>query len=116
MLLLVVLLNFVLSFGQLIVANVYLSFLPYFTATGQLPPPTLDNYVNALFTTRSLQAVFNSLQLAAEVSVVTVVFALVLAFLAYKTRWRGRRLAEEIGTLPVAFPPLVLSTALLAMP
>lgn len=109
----VVLLQFVLGFAQLLAANVYVSLLPFYTTTGPLPPPSFDNYVAAATTPRSLEAIGNSLVVAATVAAVAVLTASCLAFVAYKTRIAGRRLAEELGTMPVAFPPLVLSMALL---
>lgn len=104
---------FIASFGQVVAANVLISVVPYYTTTGPLPAPTLEHYRTALHAPRSLQAIMGSLLLAAQVALLCGVVATFLAFVAFKTRIAGRRLAEEIGTLPIAFPPLVFSMALL---
>lgn len=105
--------EFIVGFAQLVAANVLVSLLPYYTTTGDLPGLTLANYVAAAESPRSLEAIVNSMVVAGIVSVSAVLLATFLAFIAYKTRWAGRRLGEELGTLPIAFPPLILSMALL---
>jgi iron(III) transport system permease protein len=42
-----------------------------------------------------------------------VVVATALAFVALKTKWRGRRIVEVVATLPIGVPPVVFSAALL---
>ncbi len=108
-----ILVEFVVGFVQLVAANVLVSLLPFYTTTGSLPPLTLANYRAALESADSLQAIFNSMSVATVTAVCAAVLATFLAFIAYKTKWRGRRLGEELGTLPIAFPPLILSMALL---
>ena len=109
----VILVLFVIDFVQLVVANVFISFLPYYSSTGELPPFTLRNYENAFNTARSVAAIRNSFVLAAIVALVAVLLAAFLSVIAYKTKIRGRRLAEEVGTLPVSFPPIIFSLAIL---
>lgn len=110
----VVLLHFIVTFVQLLAAAVFLSLLPFFTVTGtDLPPMSLDNYVAALNEVGTANAIRTSLGLAAQVAVLTVVTATVLSLVAFKTKMRFRRWVELVGTLPVAFPPLVFSVALL---
>jgi iron(III) transport system permease protein len=104
---------FLFSVVQLLAANLFVSLLPYYTATAELPPFTLENYRDAFTTPRSLEAIRNSLVMAATVAALAVVVSTFLAIVAYKTKIRGRRLAEEVGTLPVSFPPIVFSMAIL---
>jgi iron(III) transport system permease protein len=108
----ILLINFF-SFFSLLGANVFKSLLPYFRLNSPLPPFTLDNYREALASPNVIEALRNSFLLAGIVSLIAVIVATFLAVLAYKTKSRGRRLAEEVGTLPVAFPPLVFSMAML---
>jgi iron(III) transport system permease protein len=113
-LLAVVLLYLFISFGQLLIAAVYLSLVPFFTTTSsELPPMNLDNYREALGSVGTLPSIQNSLVVATEAAVLVVFAALVLSFVSFKTDIKGRRYAELIGTVPLAFPPLIFSVALL---
>lgn len=106
-----VLLIFLLDVVQLVGANIYLSLLPYYSVNRPIPPVTWFNYRVAFDSPGAVQALETSLVLGAVVAVITVTVGTVLAVIAYKTKMAGRRLAEEIGTLPIAFPPLVFSVA-----
>jgi iron(III) transport system permease protein len=106
-----VLLIFLFDVVQLVGANVYLSLLPYYSVNRPIPPVSWTNYRTAWDSPGAVGALQASLVLGAVVAVITVVLGTVLAVIAYKTKMIGRRLAEELGTLPVAFPPLVFSIA-----
>ena len=104
---------FFLSFLTPLAANVFNSLLPFYRINAPLPPFTLSNFQEALGAPNVASALKNSILLAAISSLIAVVIATFLAVVAYKTKSKGRRLAEEIGTLPVAFPPLIFSMAVL---
>ncbi len=59
------------------------------------------------------QAIRSSAELACIVAVLSTIAGSVLAFVALKTRIRGRRVAEIVGTIPVAMPGLVFSVTIL---
>jgi iron(III) transport system permease protein len=102
---------FLLDVVQLVGANIFLSLLPYYSVNRPIPPLTWDNYRTAFDASGAMGALEASLLLGAIVGVITVALGTMLAVIAYKTKMVGRRLAEELGTLPVAFPPLVFSVA-----
>jgi iron(III) transport system permease protein len=61
----------------------------------------------------SRRALVGSFQVACLVSVFAVLIGTIISFIALKTRVRGRRVAEIVGTLPVAMPGLVFSVTVL---
>lgn len=115
MLVLIPLVYFVLSFGQLFVQSLLVSFLPYYTVTQGFPFRTLSfgNYVKLFQQPHLRQAVANSVYVSGLSTIVTVAAAVVLSSIAFQTKIRGRRFVEFIGTLPLAIPPMVFSIALL---
>ena len=60
-----------------------------------------------------VDAFINSLLLAIVGGIVCILLAAVVAFLATKSRYRGRSLLEAIAMLPISFPSTVLGLALL---
>jgi iron(III) transport system permease protein len=110
-----ILLILVLSFLQLVVITIMVSLVPFYTATNGNPFRTLtfSNYSSVFSTPGTRSAIADSFIVGALVAVVTLAVALLLAVVSFKTRIRGRRLAEVIGTMPIAIPPLVFSVALL---
>ena len=96
---------------QLVGADVFLSLLPYYSVNRPIPPVSWVNYREAFDTPGAVGSIEASLLLGAVVAVITVALGTVLAVIAYKSKMVGRRFAEELGTLPVAFPPLVFSVA-----
>jgi iron(III) transport system permease protein len=113
-LLALVLVYFFLSFVQLLGVQIYLSLVPYYTATSPvLPHLSFANYRAALDTQNAWGAIEGSLSVAAEAAAICAAVGLVLGYVSYKSRVRGRRVFELIGTLPLGFPPLVFSVALL---
>ncbi|MDE3100602.1 MAG: iron ABC transporter permease [Chloroflexota bacterium] len=110
----IVVVYFLVTFAELLGAAVYLSLVPYFTVTSStLPPMSADNYRDALAYPGTIASIRDSLVVSAEVALVTIGLAIVVALVGLKTRVRFRRLADLVGTLPIAFPPLVFSVALL---
>ncbi len=110
-----VLLEFVVSFLQLVVVTVMVSLVAFYTVTQGFPFEhlTMTNYSSVLSTPGTLSAIEHSFYVGAAVAACTVLVALLLSVVSFKTRIRGRRLAEVVGTLPIAMPPLVFSVALL---
>jgi iron(III) transport system permease protein len=105
---------FLVGFVQLILASVAVSLVPYYTTTDGNPLRTLTLGGYRAELNQSLwQAVSSSLALATVVAVLTTGAALLLSFVAFKTRMRLRRAVEAIATIPVALPPLVFSVSLL---
>lgn len=110
----VVVLYFLVTFGELLAAAVYLALVPFFTVTSKtLPPMSLENFQTALAYPGTVDAIGNSLTVAAEVSLLTIVVGVIVSLVGLKTRVRFRRVADLVGTLPIAFPPLIFSVALL---
>jgi iron(III) transport system permease protein len=114
-LLIVPVVYFILAFGQLFVQSILVSFLPFYSTTAGFPFShfTLSNYAGLFQGTSTRQAVINSLEVSAIVTILTVAVSILLAAVAFQTKVRGRRLIEVVGTLSLAIPPLVFSIALL---
>jgi iron(III) transport system permease protein len=72
----------------------------------------LTNYYTVLRHPSFVTGLYNSLVLAIIIAVVTVLAGIVMAFTIHRTRAVGTKIFEFIGTLPLAFPPLVLSVGL----
>lgn len=106
--------HFIVSFVMPIAVTVLVSLLPYYTiAPGTtLPPATLDNY-SAILDGRTFGALINSVVLSSITTVTAVGGAVALALVALKSRFRGRRAVEAIGTVPIGVPAIVFSVALL---
>ena len=74
---------------------------------------TLANYPAVLNNSILLDALINSLLLAVIAGAVCVLFSAVVAYIAVKSKVRGRGLLEGIAMLPISFPGTVLGLALL---
>jgi iron(III) transport system permease protein len=72
----------------------------------------LSNYYKVMKHPSFVTGLYNSLLLSCVIALVTVLAGIVMAFTIYRTRARGTKIFEFIGTLPLAFPPLVLSVGL----
>jgi iron(III) transport system permease protein len=72
----------------------------------------LNNYYTVLKHPSFVTGLYNSLVLSVTIAVVTVLAGIVMAFTIHRTRAVGTKIFEFIGTLPLAFPPLVLSVGL----
>jgi iron(III) transport system permease protein len=98
-------------FGVLIVV----SMIPYFDYDTFMAFPSnlvLTNYYEVLHHPSFVTGLYNSIVLSVILAVVTVLTGIVMAFTIHRTRAAGTRVFEFIGTLPLAFPPLVLSVGL----
>jgi iron(III) transport system permease protein len=94
---------------------IVVSMIPYFDYDTFMKFPAnavLTNYYTVMHHPSFVTGFYNSLVLSVTIAVVTVLAGIVMAFTIYRTRASGTRVFEFIGTLPLAFPPLVLSVGL----
>ena len=97
------------------VVLIVVSMIPYFDYETFMSFPSnavLTNYFTVLKHPSFVTGLYNSLVLSVSIAVITVLAGIVMAFTIYRTRAAGTKLFEFIGTLPLAFPPLVLSVGL----
>ncbi|MGH7854068.1 MAG: ABC transporter permease [Candidatus Binatia bacterium] len=97
------------------VVLIVVSMIPYFDYETFMSFPTnavLTNYFVVMKHPSFVTGLYNSLVLSVSIAVITVLAGIVMAFTIYRTRAAGTKLFEFIGTLPLAFPPLVLSVGL----
>ena len=97
------------------VVLIVVSMIPYFDYDTFMSFPSnavLNNYYTVLKHPSFVTGLYNSLVLSVTIAVVTVLAGIVMAFTIYRTRAVGAKIFEFIGTLPLAFPPLVLSVGL----
>jgi len=94
---------------------IVVSMIPYFDYDTFMKFPAnavLTNYYTVMHHPSFVTGFYNSLVLSVTIALVTVLAGIVMAFTIYRTRASGTRVFEFIGTLPLAFPPLVLSVGL----
>jgi iron(III) transport system permease protein len=94
---------------------VVVSIIPYFDYDTFMSFPShmaLNNYLTVLHHASFLNGLRNSVVLSIIIAVVTVLAGIVMAFTIHRTRAFGTKIFEFIGTVPLAFPPLVLSVGL----
>jgi iron(III) transport system permease protein len=97
------------------VVLIIVSMIPYFDYETFMSFPSnmvLKNYYTVMKHPSFVTGLYNSLVLSVSIAVVTVLAGIVMAFTIYRTRAYGTKIFEFIGTLPLAFPPLVLSVGL----
>jgi iron(III) transport system permease protein len=97
------------------VVLIVVSMIPYFDYETFMKFPSnmvLTNYYIVMKHPSFVTGLYNSLILSITIAVVTVFVGIVMAFTIYRTRAYGTKVFEFIGTLPLAFPPLVLSVGL----
>ena len=97
------------------VVLIVVSIIPYFDYETFMNFPAhmgLSNYRTVLRHASFLNGLRNSVLLSVVIALVTVLAAIVMAFTIHRTRAVGTKIFEFIGTLPLAFPPLVLSVGL----
>ena len=98
------------------VVLIVVSMIPYFDYDTFMHFPfnaVLTNYRTVLNHPSFMGGLYNSLVLSVSIAVVTVLLGIVMAFTIHRTKAAGTKVFEFIGTLPLAFPPLVLSVGLL---
>jgi iron(III) transport system permease protein len=79
-----------------------------------LPDPwTIENWKPVLTDDLVLRALHNTLVLATGTAAVTIVVHSLIAYIAVRTRYAGRRLLDFISWLPFTVPGIILGLALL---
>jgi iron(III) transport system permease protein len=76
-------------------------------------PWTIENWKTVLTDDLFLRSLHNTLVLATGTAVVTIVVHSLIAYIAVRTRYAGRRLLDFISWLPFTVPGIILSLALL---
>lgn len=92
------------------------SLIPYYDYDTFMRFPAnidLSNYHRVLRHPSFVTGLYNSLGLSIVIALVTVLAGIVMAFTIYRTKVYGSKVFEFIGTIPLAFPPLVLSLGLI---
>jgi len=112
---LAVLLYFLVGIAIPFIVLIVVSMIPYFDYATFMQFPSnavLTNYFTVMKHPSFVNGLYNSLTLSVIIAVVTVLSGIIMAFTIYRTRAHGTKIFEFIGTLPLAFPPLVLSVGL----
>ena len=110
----------VLNFFLLLVAPtgilVWASFLPFYQTirASAFKLLTLHNYQVVLDSTHYLGLLLNTLAIAAGAATVTVLITVVAAWLSAR-RQRGAWLLDQLATLPLVFPGIVLGVAVMQL-
>ena len=97
------------------VVLIVVSMIPYFDYETFMTFPSnmvLYNYYKVMKHPSFITGLYNSLVLSIVIALSTVLAGIVMAFTIYRTKTYGAKVFEFIGTLPLAFPPLVLSVGL----
>jgi iron(III) transport system permease protein len=97
------------------VVLIVVSMIPYYDYDTFMKFPAnavWTNYFVVMKHPSFVTGLYNSLVLSVTIAIVTVLAGITMAFTIYRTRAWGTKLFEFIGTLPLAFPPLVLSVGL----
>ncbi|MEK6601497.1 MAG: iron ABC transporter permease [Candidatus Binatota bacterium] len=98
------------------VVLIVVSFIPYYDYETFLKFPAnidVSNYTRVMNHPSFVSGLYNSLSLSLTIAVVTVLTGIIMAFTIYRTKAYGSKVFEFIGTMPLAFPPLVLSLGIL---
>jgi iron(III) transport system permease protein len=112
---LAVFLYFLVGIAIPFVVLIVVSMIPYFDYETFMKFPSnmvLSNYTKVMKHPSFITGLYNSLVLSITIALSTVLSGIVMAFTIYRTRTYGAKVFEFIGTLPLAFPPLVLSVGL----
>ena len=91
------------------------SFLPFHMAPSveALSKLTLHNYENTIGSFRTLTSIKNSFIVSAVGASVATILAMVVAWIAVRTKLRGRWALDGLASFPLVFPGVVLGVALL---
>ncbi len=97
------------------VVLIVVSMIPYYDFETFMKFPSnaaLKNYYTVLHHPSFVTGLYNSLTLSITIAIITVLCGIVMAFTIHRTKTYGTKIFEFIGTIPLAFPPLVLSVGL----
>lgn len=89
------------------------TFMKLFGFFDIVDPWTLDNWKTVLTDELFLHSLKNTLVLAIGTAVAAVVVHSLIAYIAVRTRYRGRRVLDVISWLPFTVPGMILGLALL---
>lgn len=111
----IMLLYFAVAFVLPLVLSVVTLFVPIYTLQAGHFTGTWSLHIIRTVLSEKInqQAIVGSAEVACIVAVFAALAGAVLSFVALKTRVRGRRVAEIVGTIPVAMPGLVFSVTIL---
>jgi iron(III) transport system permease protein len=112
---LAVFLYFLVGIAIPFVVLIVVSMIPYFDYETFMTFPShmvMSNYYKVMKHPSFITGLYNSLVLSIVIALSTVLAGIVMAFTIYRTKTYGAKVFEFIGTLPLAFPPLVLSVGL----
>ncbi|MBI4258882.1 MAG: iron ABC transporter permease [Thaumarchaeota archaeon] len=94
-----------------------MSFMPFFSYTllagSFVESFTLRNYEIVLRHPFVQEGLLNSAGVGIASALLAVGIGFLTSYIVYRTKFKGRKMLEVIGTLPIAFPGLVLGLALL---
>jgi iron(III) transport system permease protein len=110
LLLFLITISFILPMSTVLLVSV----VPYATLTQnfRILSFTLDNFAGALRLPLFYRAITNTILLAIGAGVMTAVMATVLSYASLKGKFRGARLTEYVGAIPLGFPGIVFGLAL----
>jgi iron(III) transport system permease protein len=97
------------------VVLIVVSMIPYYDFETFMKFPSnlaLKNYYTVMHHPNFVTGLYNSLTLSITIAIITVLCGIVMAFTIHRTKTYGTKIFEFIGTIPLAFPPLVLSVGL----
>ena len=97
------------------VVLIVVSLIPYYDYETFLKFPSnidISNYYRVMNHPSFVTGLYNSLGLSLAIAFITVLSGIIMAFTIYRTKVYGSKVFEFIGTMPLAFPPLVLSLGL----
>lgn len=94
---------------------VWNSLLPFYMPPSiqALSSLTLENYPVAFKFPQTVRAIRNSIVLALSSAALVMLLTSVVAWIVVKSRIRGRWILDNLATLPVVFPGLVMGVALM---
>jgi iron(III) transport system permease protein len=91
------------------------SFLPYHMAPSfdAFSKMTLHNYESTIGSIRTLTSIKNSLIVSSVGATIATLLAMLVAWIAVRTKLRGRWFLDSMASFPLVFPGVVLGVALL---
>ena len=98
-----------------IITMLLVSLVPFYTVTAGNPfsDLSLKNYSEAIGNPLVGSATVNSLLLAFGSAAISTLMAALFSYAAIKTNLRGKRMFEIVGVIPLLFPGVIFSLALL---
>ena len=96
-----------------------ISFVPYWSASiiavGGSPVTkfTIDHYLTAFDTPMIIDGAWTSVKLGVMTASLSIFVSSIIAYISVKSQLRGKRVMEVVSTLPIVYPSMVFSLALL---